>query len=275
MEEDLNSDGAQLQRDHPQSDHATAADPIPPSAAHMIHIRDSTSGAPVDATQAEPPLPRLNKSKPSLVAPRVSLGTVSRLLIYAFEQLLKQHQLCQIPASGMFVTKLELRTASIHASLIRKIYITPSTILYEGPYREEKCAVTRHFEQYQDRFLRLTFRDEGMLPPSKRVRRGRRRPPRLCLDYGMLHDYNNSMSTMYERIKKILIEGANICDRHYEFLAFSSSQLREHSCWMFAPVNGPVTADGIRRWMGDFSQVRPVAKLAARVCRLASVSVRF
>ena len=61
----------------------------------------------------------------------------------------------------VYVTKLELRTAKVNPFLIRKIYITPSTILYEGPYREEKCAVTRQFEEHQDRFLRVTFRDEG------------------------------------------------------------------------------------------------------------------
>lgn len=72
------------------------------------------------------------------------------------------------------------------------------------------------------------------------------------------------MSTIYERIKKILIQGINICDRHYEFLAFSSSQLREHSCWMFSSL-GSTTAASIREWMGDFRNVRPVAKLAARV----------
>lgn len=73
------------------------------------------------------------------------------------------------------------------------------------------------------------------------------------------------MSKMYERIKNILINGVNVCDRHYQFLAFSSSQLREHSCWMFASVNNGTTVDTIRQWMGDFRTVRPVAKLAARV----------
>ena len=70
---------------------------------------------------------------------------------------------------------------------------------------------------------------------------------------------------MYERIKKILINGVNVCDRHYQFLAFSSSQLREHSCWMFASINNDTTVDTIRQWMGDFRNVHPVAKLAARV----------
>jgi RNA-dependent RNA polymerase len=79
------------------------------------------------------------------------------------------------------------------------------------------------------------------------------------------------MKKMNERIKKILMEGVNICDRKYEFLAFSSSQLREHSCWMFASMNDDINADTIRTWMGDFRNVRPVAKLAARVRKIRNL----
>ena len=73
---------------------------------------------------------------------------------------------------------------------------------------------------------------------------------------------------MYERIKNILINGVNVCDRNYQFLAFSSSQLREHSCWMFASINNGTTVDTIRQWMGDFRNVHPVAKFAARVSKI-------
>lgn len=56
-----------------------------------------------------------------------------------------------------------------------------------------------------------------------------------------------------------------MCDRHYQFLAFSSSQLREHSCWMFASMEDYITVDTIRAGMGNFDNVHPVAKYAARV----------
>lgn len=75
---------------------------------------------------------------------------------------------------------------------------------------------------------------------------------------------------MYERIKDILKCGMNICDRNYQFLAFSSSQLREHSCWMFSAPNRETTVTTIHRWMGDFRNVHPVAKYAARVSRINS-----
>ncbi len=72
------------------------------------------------------------------------------------------------------------------------------------------------------------------------------------------------MSKLYDRMKAILINGIDICDRHYDFLAFSSSQLREHCCWMFSSMKR-VSANSIRRWMGDFTNIHPVAKMAARV----------
>lgn len=99
----------------------------------------------------------------SLAPSRSHLGTFSRLLLYSLEQLVKKCQLRSLRRSGLYVTKLELHTPNVNSFLTRKVYITPSTVLYEGPYREEKCAVTRQYEEHQDRFLRVTFRDEGKI----------------------------------------------------------------------------------------------------------------
>ena len=71
-------------------------------------------------------------------------------------------------------------------------------------------------------------------------------------------------------MKQILIKGVTICDRKYEFLAFSSSQLREHSCWMFASLNSDVSAESIRSGMGDFRDIRLLAKYSARVSEISS-----
>ena len=69
---------------------------------------------------------------------------------------------------------------------------------------------------------------------------------------------------IYKRILSILRNGIVIGDKKFEFLAFSSSQLRENSVWMFASRNGR-NADDIREWMGIFDQIRNVAKYAARL----------
>ncbi len=84
------------------------------------------------------------------------------------------------------------------------------------------------------------------------------------IDYKKLQNSGANMTKLYERIKEILNNGIGICDRYYDFLAFSSSQLREHSCWMFSSMNG-ISADSIRKSMGDFRNIHPVAKMAARV----------
>jgi hypothetical protein len=130
---------------------------------NLPHIRSSATGVPLNAANTQIASMTTAMKKHSLTSTNYILGTFSRLLIYALEQLLKKYELCRITPTGVYATKLELRTANINPFLIRKIYITPATILYEGPYREEKCAVTREFVEHQDRFLRVTFRDEGMI----------------------------------------------------------------------------------------------------------------
>jgi hypothetical protein len=127
------------------------------------HIRSSATGASINKADARIASITTSMTRLSLQSVKHHLGTFSRLLISALEQLLKTYQLYRTTTSRVYVTKLELRTASVNPFLIRKIYITPSTILYEGPYREEKCAVTREYVEHQDRFLRVTFRDEGKI----------------------------------------------------------------------------------------------------------------
>ena len=125
------------------------------------HIRSSATGEPINAANSEIASNMTSSATYSLATTKSRLGTFSRLLISAMKQLAKKNELRRTKITGIYMTKLELRTASATPFLIRKIYITPSTIFYEGPYHEEKCAVTRQFEDYQDRFLRVTFRDES------------------------------------------------------------------------------------------------------------------
>jgi RNA-dependent RNA polymerase len=80
------------------------------------------------------------------------------------------------------------------------------------------------------------------------------------------------MTILYKHIQSILNKSLNICGRKYEFLAFSSSQLREHSCWMFSKRDiDDVSCETIRKWMGNFQDIHPVAKMAARVRIISSI----
>lgn len=66
-------------------------------------------------------------------------------------------------------------------------------------------------------------------------------------------------------IRDVLLNGRQLGDRRYRFLAWSNSQLRDHGCYMFCK-----TADGdevpeIRRWMGDFTACSNVPKYMSRM----------
>jgi len=109
---------------------------------------------------------------------------------------------------------------------------------------ETSNRVIRHFRDKKDNFLRVQFVDEAS---------------------GKVSSSNGTHNdALYNRIFKVLVNGIKIGDRHYEFLAFSSSQLRDHSCWFFAPTDD-TTADDVRSWMGNFSNIKSVSKYAARM----------
>lgn len=134
---------------------------------------------------------------------------------------------------------------------IRKVLVTPTTMIFEMPQSEPANRVLRDYKEHADRFIRVQFIEEGQhrLQTSSRP-------------------YHSS-AEVYERISHALKYGIQIGTRHYEFLAYSSSQLREHGCWFFASTD-TLNADMIRENMGDFSGEHVVAKYAARmgqVCR--------
>jgi RNA-dependent RNA polymerase len=66
------------------------------------------------------------------------------------------------------------------------------------------------------------------------------------------------------RIKSAIISGITVNGKKYEFLAYSSSQLKEFSLWMVCPQNG-WTAESMRASMGDFSGCNTPSKYAARI----------
>ena len=56
---------------------------------------------------------------------------------------------------------------------------------------------------------------------------------------------------LYTRVLSVISNGISIGVMHLEFLAFSSSQLRDNSAWIFGSRTG-FTASDIRKSMGDF-----------------------
>ncbi|KAJ0422162.1 RNA dependent RNA polymerase-domain-containing protein [Aspergillus carlsbadensis] len=128
---------------------------------------------------------------------------------------------------------------------MRSARITPSTIYFNTPSVDISNRVIRRYIHLVDNFLRVRFTDEK--------------------HWGRIHAASdNSMDEVFTRIKRALANGIVVGSTRYEFLAFGNSQFREHGAYFFAPKDG-VTAASIRAWMGKFSEIRNIAKHAARL----------
>ena len=68
--------------------------------------------------------------------------------------------------------------------------------------------------------------------------------------------------------------GFEVAGRHYRFLGYSTSGLREHSTWFMCefdhPIEGRVTVDGIRKGLGTFKDIHVPSKYAARIAQAFS-----
>ncbi|KAJ3034383.1 hypothetical protein HDV00_005069 [Rhizophlyctis rosea] len=140
--------------------------------------------------------------------------------------------------------------------LVYHALVTPTRIHVTGPYPEQSNRVLRHYSQYTDHFLRVSFVEENM--------------DKIMVGFSGTYE----LMLRHRLRKSVLGNGILICGRRYEFLAFSSSQLREHGCWYFAGGGTGLSPDNVRRWMGSFDCIKEVAKNAARMgqCFTSSTS---
>lgn len=117
-----------------------------------------------------------------------------------------------------------------------------------GPDPEAKNRILRRFPEHTEYFIRVQFCDEDGtdLRFNSRV----------------------SNSAIYDRFKKIMIDGLEIAGKVYGFLGFSHSSLRSHSAWFMAPFvcDGELrTYFSIIRNLGYFGNIRSPARCAARI----------
>ncbi|XP_021821147.1 probable RNA-dependent RNA polymerase 1 [Prunus avium] len=146
---------------------------------------------------------------------------------------------------------------------VHRVQVTPSNVYFCGPEANISNRVLRNYPEDIDNFLRVSFVDEDM---------GKMRSGDLCPRTNSTTSTEEERRTgVYERILSTLRNGIVIGEKKFEFLAHSSSQLREHSVWMFAS-RSELTAQDIRNWMGDFSEIKNVAKHAARLGQAFSSS---
>ncbi|KAF8944123.1 hypothetical protein BGZ47_004607 [Haplosporangium gracile] len=130
---------------------------------------------------------------------------------------------------------------------LRKVIITPTTMYLQPPTVETSNRIIRHYSHLSDYFLRVEYSDEGNNKLWSR-------------------DASSNMNNaIFNRVFTTLTDGIMIGDRVYEFLAFSASQLRDNAAWFFCSKEGKETPDTIRKWMGDFSHIKSIAKYGARM----------
>ncbi|KAJ9048921.1 hypothetical protein DSO57_1029841 [Entomophthora muscae] len=140
-------------------------------------------------------------------------------------------------------------------ALVRKVVVTPSKLYLLPPVLEESNRVLRTHDNALDRFLRVNFVDEG---------------------FNSIHPNTAMNLKLLKRVADVMELGITIARRKYEFLAFSSSQLKDHGCWFFSRGKGidncTYSADLIREKLGDFGSIHTVAKYAARIGQCFSSS---
>ena len=182
----------------------------------------------------------------------------TRMLEYVAERgkrVYQPHSIFRDPRAASYWRKTPTESSidKDKAVYIRKATVTPTTIIYGTPTLEPGNRVLRHFREHHDRFLRVQFTDELLL--------------------GRLSGDRNTKRTdeCFSRAFRALKNGIRVGGRHFEFLAFGNSQLRENSTYFFAPTE-LVSCQNIRDWMGDFSSIKTVAKYAARLGQCLSTT---
>ncbi|KAM5531730.1 hypothetical protein V8D89_014579 [Ganoderma adspersum] len=133
------------------------------------------------------------------------------------------------------------------------VTFAPTRLLLEGPYVSQSNRVIRQFAGYEEHFLRVDFRDEDRL------------------QYRWAREVDGT-TLLEERVGGTLKHGFDLGGRHFEFLAYSQSALREHAVWFVNPFQHPtrgyVDGQSIRDSLGDFRKVISApSKYAARLAQ--------
>ncbi|KAI1169475.1 RNA dependent RNA polymerase-domain-containing protein [Nemania sp. FL0916] len=99
-------------------------------------------------------------------------------------------------------------------TMVYKVQVTPTRIMYMGPEPEAKNRILRKFSRHTGYFARVQFCEED--------------------GQDLYFNPKVSLQTIYQRFKKILSDGFSIAGRLYKFLGFSHSSLRAHAVWFMA-----------------------------------------
>ncbi|KAK0502425.1 RNA dependent RNA polymerase-domain-containing protein [Armillaria luteobubalina] len=122
------------------------------------------------------------------------------------------------------------------------ITVAPTRMILGGPYHTQSNHIIRRYPGFEDRFIRVEFRDEDGLPYQRDQ----------AVDGILFVD---------KRVGGVLRDGFELGGRRFEFLAYSSSGLKEHSVWFINRFQyqhpntnkiACITPGTIRDSIGDF-----------------------
>ncbi|KAJ7632964.1 RNA dependent RNA polymerase-domain-containing protein [Roridomyces roridus] len=136
------------------------------------------------------------------------------------------------------------------------VTVTPTRLVLEGPFPVQSNRIIRKYQNYEDHFLRVDFRDEDKM------------------QYRWDREVDGS-HFVRERVGGILKNGLTLGGRDFEFLAYSTSALRGHAVWFMNPFKDEatgrlVTSESIRNDIGDFAGtplLKSPSKYAARLAQ--------
>ncbi|KAJ6574801.1 RNA-directed RNA polymerase 2 [Mycena capillaripes] len=136
------------------------------------------------------------------------------------------------------------------------VIISPTKIYLEGPFVKRSNRVMRSFDSsHHESFLRVSFEDEGSL--------------KYRFDKEL-----DCVAFTRSRVGEFLIDnGLSIAGRHFEFLAYSQSALKEHAVWFVRPFRVGetlVTASSIIKTIGSFDDLEFDPKLMYCPARYAA-----
>lgn len=116
-------------------------------------------------------------------------------------------------------TKLPPLSLDDNFALVRKVQVTPSNIFFLGAQVMQSNCILRSYPECQEHFLWVSFIDED----GKKLQRT-----------SIVNPSDGTKTKIYERISNTILNGICIGNKHFVFLAFSTTQLHENSLLMFS-----------------------------------------
>eukprot|EP00029_Vermamoeba_vermiformis_P013257 TRINITY_DN8173_c0_g1_i1.p1 TRINITY_DN8173_c0_g1~~TRINITY_DN8173_c0_g1_i1.p1 ORF type:complete len:944 (-),score=81.25 TRINITY_DN8173_c0_g1_i1:100-2931(-) len=128
-------------------------------------------------------------------------------------------------------TQQKKRQKKTDSALVFQLDVTPAKVYVIGPILEKSNRILRKYWKYRDHFVRVRFADEDGSP------------------------MHASETAMGQHIYDKLYNGIPLAGCNFSFLAWSNSQLRGHSCFLFTKIvdeHRIVTNKNIIDELGEF-----------------------